>query len=249
MTAGKLVLPHPRSISVNGKQVRQYYLLFAKPDGIGAEARAIEYQQVPPTVTNIQTGQQVNTEPVVPNETCPDWVHDLYVTKSHDGDVAEIEKVLPYWRTWHPQIDPMFWCYFTHEHGSFPGKYEPALGYTAWKTLDSSTTHKRQDESNEGFKVFALPLHKYEKFVVIVIHMHVSQPRRFTARHHTTIFAVLDKDWNIEMELHFKMDFGFAHGTSKKGGRVPLNSLQSAIKTRTGAKAQLRRSTRQRAEH
>lgn len=125
----------------------------------------------------------------------------------------------------------MLHCYFTHEHGWYPRNYEPALVYTAWKTLDNSTTHKRQNESNEEFKVFALPLHKYKRFVVVVIHMHVSQPIRFTARHHTAIFAVLDKNWNVEMELHFKMDFGFAHGTSQEGGRVPFNSLQSAIKT------------------
>lgn len=229
MTVGEFVLPHPRSISIDGKLVRQYHLLFAKPDSIGTPARAFEYQEIPATVTNMQTGQEINTEPVVPNETCPDWVHDLYVTESRDGDVAAIHNELPYWRTWHPQIDPMFWCYFSHEHGSYPGEYEPALGYTAWKTLDNSTTHKRQIESNEGFKVFAIPLHEYEKFVVIVVHMHVSQPRRFTARHHTIILTVLDKQWNTEMELHFKMDFGFAHASLVGGGHIPFNNDEETI--------------------
>lgn len=212
-----LYLPHPRQMKVNGRQVRSYVLLFAQEDPTGkVPARAFPYQQPPASLVKRQTGEEIEPEAPVPNETCPEWVHDLYLTESRDGDVAKNQQELPYWRTWHPQIDPMFWCYFTHEHGSYPGTYRPALGYTAWKTLDETTLHKRQEESNEGFKVFAIPLHDQSKYLMLVVHMHVSQPRRFHTRHHTVIVAVLDEKWGLEMELHFKMDFGFAFGTLNK---------------------------------
>lgn len=209
-----LVLPHPRLMKVNDLQVFSYALLFAQEDAIGkVPLRAFPYQQPPESLIKRQTGEQITPDAPRPNENCPEWVHDLYLTESRDGDVAMGQQELPYWRTWHPQVDPMFWCYFTHEHGSYPGAYRPALGYTAWKTLDETTLHKRQEESNEGFKVFAVPLYDQSKYLMLVIHMHVSQPRRFHTRHHTAIIAVLDETWKLEMELHFKMDFGFAFGT------------------------------------
>lgn len=212
-----LSLPHPRMMKVNGKQVHSYVLLFAQEDPIGkTPARAFPYQQQPVSLIKRQTGEKIEPDSPVPNETCPEWVHDLYLTESRDGDVAKNQQELPYWRTWHPQIDPMFWCYFTHEHGSYPGVYRPALGYTAWKTLDEKSVHKRQEESNEGFKVFAIPLRDQSKYLMLVMHMHVSQPRRFHTRHHTAIVAILDDKWELEMELHFKMDFGFAFGTMNK---------------------------------
>ena len=44
------------------------------------------------------------TDRPVPNELCPAWVHDRYMAE-HPG-----EKRL--YRTWHPAIDPVYWCHF-----------------------------------------------------------------------------------------------------------------------------------------
>lgn len=205
-----LVLPIPAKVSVNGFKASQYILLFAQPDAPDALPRAFPYQKIPKKVKNRQTGQWIDAQPALPNQNCPRWVHDLYVTPTRDRGIASQENELKYWKTWHPSIDPFFWCYFGHEHGSYPGKYKPMFGYTAWKTPDKSTSHGRQDESNEGFKVFSFPLHDQNKFVVFVVHMHLSRARRFSARHHTMILAVFDKDWNLELEFHMKSDFGFA---------------------------------------
>lgn len=228
-----IVLPHPRSLKVNGRMVDTYALLFAKPGRLSEPPQAFEYQAMPVQVKNRQTGDMVTTEPVVPNETCPDWVHDLYVVKSRDGDVATAEGEMPYWRTWHPPIDPVFWCYFTNEHGTYPGKYRPMFGYTAWKTPDESTLDGRQDESHEGFKVFSFPLHDQEKFVVMTVHMRLADARRFHTRFHTVVFAVLDKNWELELEFHMKADFGFAFASSKSkdGNRkqIPLTERDRAI--------------------
>lgn len=236
----KIVLPHPRSLKVNGRMVERYALLFAKPGPLSEPPRPFEYQTMPAMVMNRQTGEKVATEPVVPNETCPDWVHDLYVEKSRDGDVAKAEGEMPYWLTWHPTIDPVFWCYFTHEHGTYPGKYRPMFGYTAWKTPDDGTEEGRQDESHEGFKVFSFPLHDQEKFVVMTVHMHLADSRRFRTRFHTVIFAVLDKNWELELEFHMKADFGFAFVSSNSKGRnrkqIPLTDKDRAIQMKLSKK-------------
>lgn len=71
------------------------------------------------------------------NATCPDWVHDQYVAPGPDG------RSYP---TWHPTIDPVYWCYFHHEHGSDPGIYKPLFGYVS--------AQAGMDEPHAGFKVY-----------------------------------------------------------------------------------------------
>lgn len=160
-------------------------------------------------------------DPPVPNRTCPEWLHDLYVTTMTDGGRQSasftIYKDEPrHWRTWHPMIDPVYWCYYDHEHGSYPGRwYKPAFAYTAWKTPDDTTLSGRQVESHEGFKVYRLKSAD-GRIVVLTCHIHASKARRFTARHHTVIMAVLgrkstnenEEDLEVQAELSFKSDFG-----------------------------------------
>lgn len=228
VTNGKLELRHPSTILISGYPATRYYLLFAK-EGAGSPI-AFDYPTIPDRVKNLMTGHSADTIPVSPNVKCPEWVHNLYVVRSRDPEVAKRHLELPYWRTWHASIDPIYWCYFDHEHGSYPGKYEPAFDYTAWKTFDSATFHGRQDESHAGFKVFSFPLSDQNKFVVIVVHMHLSVARRFSARHHTVSFAVLDKDWTVEMELHMKMDFGAAEAALRNGSNIPIDDHEAGIR-------------------
>lgn len=231
-------LPHPSLFKVNARTVNRYTLLFAKPGAVGSEPKAFPYPATPATVKRIVTGNTMKTEkPAQPNTKCPSWLHDLHYTESRDLTVAKKQKEMSHWRTWHPMIDPIYWCYYDHEHGSWPGgSYWPIFDYTAWKTSDSSTDHGRQDESHEGFKVYSFPLQDQDKFIVITVHMHLSLARRFTARHHTVGFAVLNKDGELEMELHMKMDFGGGQATLKPRKTIPVNDHEMKIISALGAK-------------
>lgn len=199
-------------------------------------------------------------EKVTPNERCPTWLHDIHVApgKLHEQDVISIEsEAQQYWRTWHPLIDPIYWCYYGHEHGGFPGSYPPWFGYTASKTaeqvVDDSNKFweeectvpknkeptgelKPQSESNEGFKIFMFSAdtnsatstcsREDKRVFMITLHAELSNPRRFTSRHHTMIidvFRVLaDQEeakkttfgdgWVRELHLQFKADFGRGMG-------------------------------------
>jgi hypothetical protein len=98
-----------------------------------------------PWLAFAEASGQPSAAPVVPagktvpvaNQTCPAWVHDLYQTTGPDGTL---------YPTWHQSIDPIYWCYFRHEHGSNPlnafpaGDYEPPYGYLASGMLIPGTT-------------------------------------------------------------------------------------------------------------
>jgi hypothetical protein len=89
-----------------------------------------------PWVLVAEENAQPSAAPVVPegnavpaaNTTCPAWAHDRYQAIGPDGSM---------YRTWHPAIDPVYWCYFRHEHGSDPrhafpdGDFTPLYGYVA----------------------------------------------------------------------------------------------------------------------
>jgi hypothetical protein len=77
------------------------------------------------------------------NETCPAWVHDQYTATGPDGRL---------YATWHPQIDPVYWCYFRHDHGSNPAQlapgYQPLYGY--------ASTAAGANEPHAGFKSYVM---------------------------------------------------------------------------------------------
>ena len=231
-----LILPNPRSLKVHAMReiaVGNYALLFARPGGSASMPIAFDYPDTPKKVTDVITRRRITIpEKIKPNEPCPTWLHDLYTVPSRDMAVARRQSEPLYWRTWHPMVDPIYWCYFDHEHGSYPGKYLPMMGYTAWKTFDPTTRDKRQVETNEGFKVFTIPLQNQKKYVIITVHMHGALARRFSERHHTMIFAVLNMQWKLELELHMKADFGFGAAVTKRGTIVPLNKQQAALRTK-----------------
>lgn len=146
----ELVLPYPRSIYVDGVQVTRYSVLVSKPDKspVGF-LQAFEFPELPAGVRNPATGELVSAEQRRPNQRGPTWLHNLYSvparhhagTSSTHGDSYPKE-----WRTWHPIIDPVYWCYFGHEHGAWPGQwYSPQFEYTAFHTEDTSTTSGRQN--------------------------------------------------------------------------------------------------------
>lgn len=230
-----ITLPDPRSITINGdKEVGQYCLLFAQMDIKSNFPIPFQYPTAPSSILNLLNSKTIIAKAPLPNEQCPTWLHDSYITETRDSVVAGKEGEPKFWRTWHPIVDPIYWCYFDHEHGSYPGHYQPMFGYTAWKTLDEDEITRRQMETHRGFKVFAIPLPSQKKFVIMTLHMHTSLPRRFYARHHTMIFASLGENWEIEVELHMKMDFGFAAASLMNGDFIPLSEDEERIKMEVG---------------
>lgn len=237
-----IILPDPGSVRLNGRiQAAQYLLLFARADNPRDFPVPFPYPQTPRSVKHVVSGNARKPKPVRPNEPCPIWLHDSYVESTRDARVARKENEPLFWRTWHAMIDPVYWCYYDHEHGSYPGYYRPMFGYTAWKTRDESTPHKRQIETHRGFKIFTYPFYDQNRFAVITVHMHASLRRRFYTRHHTMIFTILDRNWNIEMELHMKLDFGFAAVTLKNGKNMPLGKEDEQIIKELHSNARMRR--------
>jgi len=143
------------------------------------------------------------------NRPCPTWVHDMYTTVGPDGAT---------YGTWHPQIDPTYWCYFSHDHGSdpslIPGAPKVAYGYVADKL--------NQDEPNPGFKEYTFLDMTGEHWVRFVVHVDSSSHRRVCARFHTLHIEIYDLNGVQQYSAAFKADYGVAEATSD-GGSGLLN--------------------------
>lgn len=146
-----------------------------------------------------------STEPAVPagrerpqpNETCPAWLHDRHVAVGPDG-VA--------YPTWHPQIDPTYWCYHRHEHGSDPAAFAadhaPLYGYAA--------AGHGMEEPHQGFKSYVLDDRDGHRWL-ISHHFGTAGPGRACARFHTLGIAVRRRaDGELLADLHFMADYGRA---------------------------------------
>jgi hypothetical protein len=132
-----------------------------------------------------------------PNETCPGWVHDQYVAAGPDG------KTYP---TWHPQIDPVSWCYHRHEHGSdpqhFAPNHAPLFGYVA-------AAHG-MNEAHEGFKTYVFDDGRGHRWMV-THHFGTAGLARACNRFHTVGIAVRRASDNLLLaDLHLMADFGRA---------------------------------------
>lgn len=224
----RLILPSQRALLVDSvRPVSAVHVLFATPGEPGSKPKPFPYPASPRFVRSRLSNKLEQVSAPRPNERCPTWLHDLYVTKNRMGGAYGEPN---YWRTWHPAVDAVFWCGFGHEHGSFPGRYEPQFGYTAWKTPDGTRVHGRQEESNAGFKVMAIVLPETQQYVIMTMHLQCGKARRLGTRFHTGIFAVLDGEWRVEVELHMKVDFGAAVASDDKKGAVGLDERQNGIR-------------------
>ena len=132
-----------------------------------------------------------------PNQTCPGWVHDQYVATGPDG------KTYP---TWHHQIEPAYWCYHRHEHGSdprhFAPNHAPVFGYAA-------AAHG-MNEAHEGFKTSVFDDGRGHRWM-ITHHFGTAGLARACNRFHTVGIAVRRKSDNLLLaDLHLMADFGRA---------------------------------------
>lgn len=145
--------------------------------------------------------------PAEANTPCPAWVHDLHTTTGPDG--AE-------YQTWHPQIDPVYWCYFGHEHGSNPALIPgaPLIGY------EYVASNVPQDEPNVGFKEFIFEDMTGNYWVRFIIHAGTASDRRVCAQFHTLYVSVYDKSGDEKFGVGFKADYGAAFSTGDAGDQV-----------------------------
>lgn len=180
------------------------------------------------------TSSGLNITKIVPHSMCPTELHDIWTATPRDTEDpdnyenGDIKGSLMKHATWHPLIDPVYWCSYGHDHGSFPGKLNPAFTATAWKTKDVTTHNSRQDESQEGFKVFSM--HENGLRFIFTVHMELNNPRRFHTRHHTVHVNVFTSEWKLQAELTLKNDFGFAATRVKGKGVLPLNEREAEIR-------------------
>ncbi len=142
------------------------------------------------------------------NQTCPAWVHDQYTAQGPDGQM---------YRTWHPQIDPVYWCYFRHEHGSDPGMFS-----ADWQPLFNRYTNIiGVSEEHEAFKV--LVFENATHTAMITAHMGSATLRRVCGRYHGFDVAFADKATReVVGNFAFKGDFGKAQAQTGFGTIAPM---------------------------
>lgn len=158
----------------------------------------------PSPVPSVPAGMR---QPVA-NQTCPAWVHDLYVAPGSDGKL---------YRTWHPPIDPTYWCYFGHEHGSNPAAFS-----ASWKPLFNRYAHVvGADEEHEAFKVLVFDNATHS--AMITAHMGSSTLRRVCSRFHGFDVVFADKATRqVVGNFAFKGDFGRVQAQTGFGTVAPM---------------------------
>ncbi len=144
---------------------------------------------------SIEPSTPAGLEKAVPNKECPQWVHDQYMVQASDGNT---------YRTWHPQIDQVYWCYFGHEHGSnpslFDAKFTVPFGYAG--------EHMGMHEKHEGFKVYI-----WEDILgyrwMVVQHQATSSNQAACGRtHELDFFTKNTRTDEIVSERYFVGDYG-----------------------------------------
>lgn len=145
---------------------------------------------IPETMVPVMTPTPGGQPTPVPGAECPASVHDGYQTIGPDGQS---------YPTWHPQIDPIFGCFFNHEHGDdprtsransslpvfgyFDGRTEPHNGYKVHVVNET-------DRNDEGSP--SLDNHR------VVAHMGTGGPARFSRQFHSLQYDLIGRD----RELH-----------------------------------------------
>jgi hypothetical protein len=170
------------------------------------------------------------TERPKPNKTCPAWLHDSWTAKGLDDRD---------YQSWHPQIDPIYWCYYGHDHGSDPSAigYAPAFRYIAY-------LNNNQQELYEGFKGFTIIDKANDIGWYINAHTESGVITRVCNRVHTiVVYAVKLSTKEKLVHLGYKGDFGAAIGTFNGADDQIIQSSdcpQGAIAKETKASRRIR---------
>jgi hypothetical protein len=136
-------------------------------------------------------------------------VHDLYVTTGPDG------RTYP---TWHPQVDPVYWCYFGHDHGSDPSLlkpgFKPAYGYVS--SRDPLHSNGTLPEPNPGFKNYVWERDGYR--ILFVHHFGTGGAGRICRQFHSLQVVIASKSTGeIMADLNLQADFGPATDNNTDG--------------------------------
>ena len=169
-----------------------------------------------------------------PGKLCPSWLHDQWVVSGFDED--DPDTVNRNFRTFHPLLDPCFFCSYGHEHGSNAPSimgYWPRYGYMALKNGDES-------ESHEGFKDYVLDLGDH--YLYYNVHAHLSRDRRLTEQFHTNVIRIVTKR-GLKKMLHvqYKAFYGPLVGLDENGKRIGLTPEDSKLRAELGRTTHPRR--------
>lgn len=215
LTAGDQSLP---GVGYAGQTIGNdtYWVLFAEANG---------QPTAPPPVPN---GQEAIPQP---NQACPAWVHDLWMTTGPDGQL---------YRTWHPQIDPVYWCYYGHEHGTDPDycapNWEPPFDFVAQK--------HGMSEPHAGFKVYVVTGEDNPGVRGCVVqHFGTGSIARACARFHSfELVFFRERDNTLLADVQFMADYGMSlHGDSiPPVALTPPNCpTQSSVQSQTHGQRQI----------
>ena len=206
--AGEIALGSPTTGS-KGKDSARYFVLLAERGGAASKPPAL-----PAGIAESDRPQ--------PNSTCPDWLENTWTVKQVYGITAPDGQD---YKTWHPQVDPIYWCYYGHDHGSDPSLvgYKPAFEYVAKRFND-------QPELHVGFKGFAIRDEGANQGWYINVHSETGVQTRACARFHPVVVAVTDlKTGELKAELAYKGDFGAT--ISNRDNNPPVNLTCTDPKT------------------
>ena len=163
-----------------------------------------------------------------PNQPCPDWVHNQHVAES-EGHL---------YRTWHPQLDPIYACTFGHEHGSDPAEFLGDRQPLFDRYVGMPTPHGGMlgSEAHEGFKVFVTAPHDGVEMMA-TLHASSWSGMRVCTRFHATDKVFADANTGVILaNLSYKGDFGWPRLTGS-GQRLDPAACPEAIEiTNTGGR-------------
>jgi hypothetical protein len=182
--AGEHKLPSP------GIDVEPYTLLLAEENGQPSSTPALPAQA------------PVGAVVPMPNSRCPSWLHEMYSVQGPDGQLYD---------SWHPQIDPVYWCYFGHEHGSDPG----LIGYSGVALGYVAKLNFNQNEVHHGFKGFVIRDDATNIGWYFSVHAETGFENRVCVQFHTVVVAAVGlantsnfAKGELLVELSLKGDFG-----------------------------------------
>lgn len=166
------------------------------------------------------------------HEKCPDQLHDMWSVPPPDPNDPDTKGMM--FRSWHPQVDYLYRCYYGHEHGSFDGLagYTSRFDYTAHK-------NNRQDEFHDGFKNYVIPVGN--KFVVVNLHAATNDFDRLQVDLHTMVVAVTDRaSGKLLSEMSCKSSSGGTAAEYNAQSRPPNDSDEPSMKPMGDAASQQR---------
>jgi hypothetical protein len=206
--AGTVTLGAVRD-TAGGSVQDTYWVLLAEAGGTPSTAPAVPPGQAAPA----------------PNETCPAWMHDRFRTTLMGPETT----------TWHRQIDPNYWCYYRHEHGSDPAQLAPsdAPGWTP--SFGRSALAQGIAENDQGFKGVYFEKDNHGWY----LWMHFGTGNAVNAAcqrlHEVGIAVVRLSDRKLMSDVAFMADFGKAVENTTG---VPLSTVcvNQALTGGTGAR-------------